>query len=92
MSGDSDTVFNAAHAAGYGFGVTGASVARYVFDLADRRQSRWVVPLGSSGDVTSPHFADQQAAWAAGDLLPAWAEWGELAARGEPARLIPTGG
>ena len=92
MSGDSDTVFNAAHPAGAGFGVTGASVARYVFDLADRRQSRWVVPLGTSGDVTSEHFADQQAAWAVGDLLPAWAEWDDLAARGEPSRLTPKAG
>jgi penicillin amidase len=89
MSGDSDTVFNAAHAVGHGFGVTGASVARYVFDLADRRQSRWVVPLGASGDVTSPHFADQQAAWAAGDLVVAWADWDDLAARGDATRLTP---
>jgi penicillin amidase len=89
MSGDSDTVFNAAHAAGSGFGVTGASVARYVFDLADRRQTRWVVPLGASGDATNPHFADQQAAWAVGSLLPAWADWADLAVRGDPTRLTP---
>ncbi|MBM3672603.1 MAG: penicillin acylase family protein [Actinobacteria bacterium] len=70
MGGDADTVFNAAHPAGFGFGVTGSSVARYVFDLADRSRSRWVVPLGSSGDPGSPHFADQQSAWVAGELLP----------------------
>jgi penicillin G amidase len=70
VGGEWDTVFCAAHPAGFGFGVTSASVARYVFDLADRRQSRWVVPLGASGDVDNAHFADQQQSWAAGELLP----------------------
>jgi len=70
MGGEWDTVWAAAHPAGYGFGVTTASVARYVFDLGDWDRSAWVVPLGASGDATSPHFADQQAAWAAGELVP----------------------
>ena len=70
MGGEWDTVWAAAHPAGYGFGVTSASVARYVFDLAAWDRSAWVVPLGASGDATSPHFADQQAAWAAGELVP----------------------
>jgi penicillin amidase len=69
MGGEWDTVFNAAHPAGSGFGVTTASVARYVFDLDDRRTSAWVVPLGASGRAGDPHFADQQRTWAAGELL-----------------------
>ncbi len=68
MGGEWDTVFSAAHPAGSGFTVTTASVARYVFDLDGRRSSSWVVPLGASGAAGDPHFADQQRAWAAGEL------------------------
>jgi penicillin amidase len=75
VGGEGDTVFAAAHPAGYGYGVTTASVARYVFDLADWDQSRWIVPLGTSGEPTSPHFADQQQAWAAGELVPMRYSW-----------------
>jgi penicillin G amidase len=70
VGGEWDTVFSTAHPAGFGFGVTSASVARYVFDLADRANDRWIVPLGASGDATSEHFADQQSDWAAGELVP----------------------
>ena len=65
-----DTVFSTAHAAGFGYGVTSASVARYVFDLADWDRSRWIVPTGASGDPDSAHFADQRPRWAAGELIP----------------------
>lgn len=88
MGGEWDTVFSAAHPAGFGFGVTSASVARYAFDLADRRNDGWVVPLGSSGDAASPHFADQRAPWAAAQLLPIVTAWAEL---GAPwCRLTPS--
>jgi penicillin amidase len=75
MAGEWDTVFASSHAAGVGFGVTGASVARYVFDLADWDHGGWVVPLGASGECTSPHFADQRTAWAAGELVPMRYSW-----------------
>ena len=75
MGGEWDTVMCAAHPAGHGFGVTSASVARYVFDTADWDRSAWIVPLGASGDVESPHFADQQAAWARGELVPMRYAW-----------------
>ena len=70
MAGEWDTVFASSHAAGIGFAVTGASVARYVFDLSDWDGSRWIVPLGAHGDCESPHFADQRAQWASGELVP----------------------
>lgn len=75
MGGEWDTVWSAAHPAGYGFGVTTASVARYVFDLDDWDRSAWIVPLGASGDAASPHFADQQRQWAAGALVPMRYGW-----------------
>ncbi|HSO96641.1 MAG TPA: penicillin acylase family protein [Acidimicrobiia bacterium] len=79
IGGEWDTVFAAAHPAGFGYNVTTASVARYVFDLADWDQSRWIVPLGASGEVTSPHFADQQQTWAAGELIPMRYTWETIA-------------
>jgi penicillin amidase len=75
IGGEWDTVWSAAHPAGFGFGVTTSSVARYVFDLDDWDRSGWVVPLGASGEPTSPHFADQQAAWAHGELIPMPYSW-----------------
>ena len=89
IGGEWDTVFSSSHPAGFGFGVASASVARYAFDLADRSQSRWVVPLGASGDAASPHFADQQQAWAAGELVPMRLGLGRAGAARE-TRLLPS--
>ena len=72
-------MWSSAHPAGYGFGVTTSSVARYVFDLSDWERCAWVVPLGASGEPTSPHFADQQPRWAAGELLPMSYDWDAIA-------------
>jgi penicillin G amidase len=92
LGGEWDTVFAASHPAGYGFGVTTASVARYVFDLADWDQSRWIVPLGASGECTSPHFADQQTAWAAGELLPMRYDWAGIATSVESTTTLRPAG
>lgn len=90
MGGEWDTVFSTAHAAGISLAVTGASVARYVFDLADRDAGGWIVPCGASGDPTSAHFADQRAAWAAGDLVRTRADWAGIAANATArTRLAP---
>lgn len=43
--------------------------ARYVWDLADRDASRWVVPLGASGVAEDEHFADQLPLWLTGQAL-----------------------
>ena len=45
-------------------------VARYVWDLSDRSQSRWIVPLGAAGDPSDPHHHDQLELWAGGRLVP----------------------
>jgi len=80
MGGEWDTVFATSHAAGISFAVTGASVARYVFDCADWDAGAWIVPCGASGDPDSPHFADQRAPWAAGELVPMRYDWERIAA------------
>jgi penicillin amidase len=80
MGGEWDTVMCAAHPAGFGFGVTSTSVARYVFDLADWDSSGWIVPLGASGDPRDPHFADQQGAWSVGEVVPMRYSWSGIEA------------
>jgi penicillin amidase len=68
VAGDKGCVLAAASAPGVTDRCYGGPVARYVWDLADRDASRWVVPFGASGDARDPHFADQTAAWLAGRL------------------------
>lgn len=53
-------------------------VARYVWDLADRANSRWVVPFGAAGNPESPHFSDQLPLWADGGLVPVITDWNLL--------------
>lgn len=67
VAGDDDCVLATRALGGTGACVHGP-VARFVWDLAG--DSRWVVPLGASGDPASPHHHDQQAAWAAGHTIP----------------------
>ena len=69
--GDMDTVQAASYLPTVSFAAQSASVARYAFDLAEWDRSGWVIPLGSSGEPRSPHFADQQEAWREGRLLVA---------------------
>ncbi|GAB3065022.1 hypothetical protein GCM10027053_30170 [Intrasporangium mesophilum] len=70
VPGDKGCVLAAASAPGVTERCYGGPVARYVWDLADRDASRWVVPFGASGDARDPHFADQTPAWLAGRLYP----------------------
>jgi len=78
VSGDSDCV----RCTGTYPGVTDecyrGSVARYVWDLADREASGWVVPMGADGDPRGAHHHDQLAAWAAGDLVPVVTDWDRM--------------
>jgi penicillin amidase len=63
MGGDGDTPQAGSFAMSNPFVMTGMSVARYVFDPSDWDNSRWIVPLGSSGHPGSPHYADQTEKW-----------------------------
>ncbi len=59
---------------------------RELVDLADPERSRFIHPMGQSGNVLSRHYADLLARWARGEYLPMRA--GEAKARLvlEPAR------
>jgi len=80
LAGDSECVFANASAVGTHVCITG-SAARYVWDLADPHASRWVVPLGASGDPDSEHFQDQARLWADGRLIPVARDWAALRAQ-----------
>lgn len=77
LPGDTDTVRCNAWLPGTPVTVRG-SVARYAWDLASRDDSRWSVPLGASGDPSSPHHSDQHAPWASGGALPLVTAWDQL--------------
>ena len=78
VSGDIDTVRCTGWLPGLTDEAYRGSVARYVWDLADRAESRWVVPMGASGDPRSPHHLDQLEPWAAARLLPVELDWARL--------------
>ncbi|MDF9874707.1 penicillin acylase family protein [Cellulosimicrobium cellulans] len=75
IGGDTDTVRCTASVPGISDVCVRGSVARWVWDLADRDASRWGVPFGASGDPRSRHFADQLAAWADAETVPVVTDW-----------------
>jgi penicillin amidase len=70
LSGDTECVLSTSSVPGVTDTVLRGPVARYVWDLADRDASRWVVPLGASEDPADPHHHDQLEHWVAGRLVP----------------------
>lgn len=64
------------------------SVARYVWDLADRSNSRWGVPFGADGRPGSPHFDDQHATWADAGTTPVVTDWSRLHPADTTLRLL----
>jgi penicillin amidase len=78
VSGDVDTVRCTGWLPGLTDEAYRGSVARYVWDLADRAHSGWVVPMGASGDSRSPHHLDQLESWAGARLLPVELDWRRL--------------
>ncbi|WP_229401520.1 penicillin acylase family protein [Micromonospora okii] len=82
LSGDSDCVLATSSVPGFSDACWRGPVARYVWDLTDRADSRWVVPFGASGRPGDPHFDDQLPLWADGDLIPVVTDWRRL--RPEP--------
>ncbi|WP_331450742.1 penicillin acylase family protein [Streptomyces prasinus] len=90
LSGDHDCVLCTSSVPGLTDLAARGPAARYVWDLARREDSRWVVPLGASGVPGSPHHRDQSPLWLAGDLVPVVTDWdvlrGEDVVRGRDAR------
>ncbi|MEU6471739.1 penicillin acylase family protein [Streptomyces massasporeus] len=78
LSGDHDCVLCTSGVPGLTDRAARGPAARYVWDLARREDSRWVVPLGASGVPGSPHHRDQLPRWLAGDLVPVVTDWARL--------------
>ncbi|MEW2614210.1 penicillin acylase family protein [Streptomyces sp. NPDC047880] len=78
LSGDHDCVLCTSGVPGLTDRAARGPAARYVWDLARREDSRWVVPLGASGVPGSPHHRDQLPLWLAGDLVPVVTDWAQL--------------
>ncbi|MFI7608358.1 penicillin acylase family protein [Micromonospora sp. NPDC049366] len=78
LAGDHDCVLATSSVPGVTHGCLRGPAARFVWDLADRAGSRWVVPFGASGVPGDPHHADQTPFWLAGDLLPVTTDWDQL--------------
>ncbi|MFI8349319.1 penicillin acylase family protein [Streptomyces sp. NPDC085596] len=52
--------------------------ARYVWDLDDRENSRWIVPFGADGVPGNSHHRDQLPLWLKGDLAQVVTDWTRL--------------
>ncbi|WOX25126.1 penicillin acylase family protein [Streptomyces solicathayae] len=78
LGGDHDCVLSTSSVPGYTDRSARASAARYVWDLADRERSAWIVPFGASGVPGDPHHRDQLPLWLRGELAPVVTDWNHL--------------
>ncbi|WP_262852507.1 penicillin acylase family protein [Mumia quercus] len=78
LSGDTDTVRATASTPGVSDRCWRGSVARWVWDLADRDASRWGVPFGAAGAPHSPHATDQLETWLDAGTTPVVTAWEAL--------------
>ncbi len=91
LGGDGDTPLAASYSHADPFGIAGSSVARYIYDLSDWDNSRWIVPFGASGHPASPHFADQSSIWADVDFIPMTYSWDKIEGSAETVQTLSPG-
>ena len=90
VGGDGDCVCATGAYPSSGASATYGPVARYVFDLGDWDQSRWVVFHGTSGIPGDAHYSDQNTIWARGRLVSApFTEAAVMAQAASITRLVP---
>ncbi|MFF1403179.1 penicillin acylase family protein [Streptomyces sp. NPDC058294] len=75
LAGDHDCVLCTSSVPGLTDRCARGPAARYVWDLADRDNSRWVVPFGADGVPGTAHHHDQLSLWLGGDLAPVVTDW-----------------
>ncbi|MCC3770484.1 penicillin acylase family protein [Streptomyces sp. UNOC14_S4] len=78
LSGDHDCVLSTTSVPGLTDLSARGPAARYVWDLADRDNSLWVVPFGASGVTGDAHQRDQMPLWLRGELAPVVTDWQKL--------------
>jgi penicillin G amidase len=87
-SGDGDTPLAGSYSPAEPATVTGLSVVRYAFDLADWNNSLWAVPLGSSGRPGSRHYRDQSEMWRQVQMAPMQYDWSYIIAHRETEQQL----
>ncbi|MEU6258758.1 penicillin acylase family protein [Streptomyces sp. NPDC047043] len=78
LSGDHDCVLCTSAVPGLTDLAARGPAARYVWNLARREDSLWVVPFGASGIPGSAHHRDQLPLWTEGDLVPVVTDFDRL--------------
>ncbi|MEU8574026.1 penicillin acylase family protein [Streptomyces asoensis] len=78
LSGDHDCVLCTSAVPGWTDLAARGPAARYVWDLARREDSLWIVPFGASGVPGRPHHHDQLPLWLRGELAPVVTDWALL--------------
>lgn len=78
LDGDHDCVLSTSSVPGLTDRSARGPAARYVWDLARREDSLWVVPFGASGVPGDPHRRDQLPLWLRGGLAPVITDWNQL--------------
>jgi len=79
LSGDTGCVLSTESLPGVDDRSFRGPVARYVWDLDCRENSRWIVPFGAAGSPGHSHFADQLPLWSEGRMVPVTTDWSALA-------------
>ncbi|MEV4293163.1 penicillin acylase family protein [Microbispora rosea] len=88
LPGDHDCVLSTSSVPGVTHHCARGPAARYVWDLARRDGSLWIVPFGASGVPGDPHRRDQHPLWLRGALVPVITDWNSLTM--DPADLGAT--
>lgn len=79
VAGDHDCVLATSSVPGVTDHSARGPAARYVWDLARREDSLWVVPLGARGIPGDPHHRDQLPLWLRGGFVPVITDFEQLA-------------
>jgi penicillin amidase len=91
VGGDNDTVFATGYIARLGTRAASGALARYVFDVGAWDNCSWIVLHGASGHPASPAYDNQNAAWAAGKMVPMVYDWGRIeASAASHQQLLPS--
>ncbi|BBK31593.1 penicillin amidase [Stella humosa] len=78
IGGDNDCVLATGLICSIGLPAMYGAVARYVFDVGNWDACQWAVFHGASGHPGSPNYADQNAAWTEGRLVPMLYGWDRI--------------
>ncbi len=86
--GDGDTPQAASYSPAQPYTISSTSVLRYIYDLSDWTNSRWIVPLGSSGHPGSAHYSDQALIWSEVGYVPMLYSWTQIAEGAESCQTL----